>query len=238
VTTIAGDAKTITGIVKELDQPVNSILGYTDLLLGESTGILNPMQRKYLERIRIAMERMGGLIDDLLQAFSFSQDEFKFSPREVNLVPLITAAVQDAKDYLQEKEIRLQIDIPEELPTIFADETSLRRAVTSLLRKAGDSSRRSGDVRLKARVEAEENETSFVMLQVFDSSDGIPVQELPRVFSRVYSPSKAETGQRSKNGMDLATVKAVIEAHGGRIWVDSTLGEGSTYSALLPIPGR
>jgi signal transduction histidine kinase len=119
---------------------------------------------------------------------------------------------------------------------IQVDESSIRRAIISLLRKAGDDSPEAGEVRIRAIVEADQNDPGFVMLQISDSGEGIPIEDLPKVFSRLKSKDGSRTNKSHQKWMDLTTIKAVIEAHGGRIWVDSSIGEGSTYSTLLPIP--
>jgi signal transduction histidine kinase len=228
----AQDSDSFVGRLQELNQPIASVLGYTDLLLGESIGILGAMQRKFLERIRVSVERISGLLEDLLQLTSFDEEDIKIDAQKTHLLTIVDAAMQEAKGYLEEKEIHLRVDIPQELPLLQLDTDSMRQAISSLIRKAGECSPFSGEVHLQARLETGDQEPGFVLFQVSDFGEGIPQQELPRVFSRVHTQDPSPM-----NGMDLATVKAVIEAHGGRIWVDSTIGKGATYSAVLPITG-
>lgn len=228
------DYSAIAGLARELRQPMASILGYTDLLLGESIGILGAAQKKFLERVRVAVERMSGLVDELLELTSLGDDELKLKPQALHLVPLIHSAINEVRGMLQQKEVDIQMDVSGDLPVIQANADSLHQALVSLLLNAGARSPSPGEVRLKARVEKGEQETGFIMIQIADTGESIPPQELPRVFSQIHTLRKPR-GDFSSQALDLATVKAIIEAHGGRIWVDSTPDEGATFSLLLPI---
>jgi len=234
----SGKSEDVASIVQDMRQPLSSILGYANLLLGESVGILGALQRKFLERIRASAERMGGMTDDLVQLTALEESTLKLKPQLVHLEQAIQAAVSAVKQGLDQKEIQLHMDIAEKLPELRADLPALNQVLLSLLQNASNCSPIKGEIHLKARAEAKDHEPGYILIQVTDSGDGIPLQELPRVFSRMYKPEPADQTQPCPKSIDLATVKALVEAHGGRIWVDSTVGQGSTFSTLLPVMGE
>jgi signal transduction histidine kinase len=219
-------------IVQELRQPLSSIVVYTDLLLGESVGILGATQRKFVERIKASVERMEGLADDLIQVVMDNQGR-ALTPEKVDLNDIIDVAVAQAMVKLRKRNIILRLDVPDQLPSLQADRDALQQILVHLLQNAGDTSPQEGEVALSAQVEVKENEPVFVLIQVTDSGGGIPAEELPRVFSRVYRADNSMIPGVGETGVGLSVVKSLVEAHGGRIWVDSVMGRGTTFSVLL-----
>lgn len=220
-------------IVQELRQPLSSIVVYTDLLLGESVGILGATQRKFVERIKASVERMEGLADDLIQMVMDNQGR-ALTPEKVDLNDVIDMAVAQALVKLRKRSIILRLDVPDQLPSLQADRDALQQILVHLLQNAGDTSPQEGEVALSAQVEVKENEPGFVLIQVTDSGGGIPAEELPRVFSRLYRSDNTMIPGVGETGVGLSVVKSLVEAHGGRIWVDSVMGRGATFSVLLP----
>ena len=229
------DREVIISIAQELRQPMSSIIGYTDLLLGESVGLLGAMQRKFLERVKASCERMGGLLEELIQVSSIDGGEVSLNPVMVDLNAVIDQAVSSMIAQLSEKNIALRVDLPDALPPIQADLEALEQILSNLLSNASMATAADGEITLRARIEAKENEPSFLLLQVTDQGGGIPPADLPRVFSRLYRADNVLIQGIGETGVGLSIVKALVEAHGGRIWVDSDAGRGSTFSALLPL---
>jgi signal transduction histidine kinase len=223
----------LTSIAQDLRQPMSSIVGYTDLLLGESIGILGAMQRKFLERIKSSIERMNGLVDDIANVTS--RERLALAPVSVNLNQVIDEAIAQCASYLRDKNIALRVDLPDQLPEMRADHDALHQILYHLLKNAGVATPNDGDISLSVRIETQEHEPGYTLLQIADSGAGIPLQDLPRVFSRLYRSDNANIQGVGENGVGLSIVKTLVEAHGGRIWVDSDPGHGATYSVLLPL---
>lgn len=228
-------AEVIASISQELRQPMSSIAGYTDLLLGESAGILGALQRKFLERIKASTERMGGLIEDLVQVSASSNGKPKLQPTTVDLNSVIDDAVALSISQIREKNIVLRVDIPESLPPIVADKDGMQQVLIHLLQNAGSASPVDGEISLHALLKKEDGESDFILLQVSDTGGGIPPEDLPRVFSRLYRADNPLIQGVGDTGVGLSIVKTLVEAHHGRIWVDSEMGRGSTFSILLPV---
>jgi signal transduction histidine kinase len=223
----------MTSIAQDLRQPMSSIVGYTDLLLGESIGILGAMQRKFLERIKSSIERMNGLVDDF--ANMTARERLALAPVSVNLNQVIDEAIAQCASNLRDKNIALRVDLPDQLPEMRADHDALHQILFHLLQNAGVATPSDGDISLSVRIETQEHEPGYALLQIADSGDGIPLEDLPRVFSRLYRSENPNIKGVGDNGIGLSIVKTLVEAHGGRIWVDSDPGHGATYSVLLPL---
>jgi signal transduction histidine kinase len=235
--------KEIVSIAQELRQPMSSMIGYTDVLLAESQGILGSKQRKFVEKIRVAIQRMSRLVDELIhQAALESFNAQKQTVQEIDLSLAIDEAVAQTSLQLREKSIALRVEMPEALPHLYADPDTLRKIFVSLLQNAGNVTPDQGDIYLRARLESGDGRLDYVLVQVSDSGGGIPIDELPHLFSHVYQPplpADPGSGQAAAyfghNGTSLANVKKLVESVGGRILVDSQLGQGATFSVLLPV---
>ena len=235
VATDPSDREVVISIAQELRQPMSSIIGYTDLLLGESVGLLGAMQRKFLERVKASSERMGGLLEELIQVASLDGGEMNLNPVMVDLNTVIDEAVSSLIAQLSEKNISLRVDLPDELPPIQADLEALQQILSNLLSNAAKATPADGQISLRAHIESKELEPSFLLLQVTDQGGGIPSADLPRVFSRLYRADNVLVQGIGDTGIGLALVKTLVEAHHGRIWVDTEAERGSTFSVLLPL---
>lgn len=229
------DTEAVLSIIQELRQPVSSVIGYTDLLINESIGNLNNQQRKFLERIRTSSERMQSLLDDLLQTSVFNISPIELAPQPLDVETLLDQAITDMSDLLREKEINILMDIPPELPTFYADRDALHQVLIHLLQNAGSATPPEGNITLKVKIEQGEKNTLFVLFQITDEGGGIPADELSRVFSRRIKHDTPFIHGVGDSGVGLSIAKTLIEAHGGRIWVESDGERTSTFSILLPV---
>ncbi len=227
-------AEVIASIAQELRQPMSSIIGYTDLMLGESVGILGALQRKFVERIKAATERIGSLIDDLIQITILETGLMSLKPENVDLSLIIDNAVAYTSSQLREKNISLRFDIPEQLRPIQADREAIQQILIHLLQNAGAASPVEGSITLRVRTEREK-EQNYILVQVADTGGGIPAEDLERVFSRLYRADNVLIQGVGDTGVGLSIAKALTEAQSGRIWVETEMGMGSTFSVLLPI---
>jgi len=224
-----------TSITQEIRQPMSSIVGYADLLLGESVGILGALQRKFLERIRASTERMEMLLDDLLRIAALDGEQLKLSPENVDLGNAIDKAIADTSAQLREKNIILRVDLPDKMPNIHADRDALQQILIHLLKNAGDVSPVEGEIFLRANLQDSENEQDYVLIQVADQGGGIPKEDLPRVFSRLYRADNPLIEGVGDTGVGLSIAKSLVETHKGHIWVDTEMGTGSVFNLLLPL---
>ena len=224
----------IASISQELRQPLSSISGYTDLLISESVGILGALQKKFLERVKASTERMHQLIDDLIQVSTLDSGKYLFTVQPIELVEVIDTAIETTSGQFREKEISLRVDILPELPKMHTDKDALQQIVLNLMQNAGAATPVKGEIMLKAQM-YEKTEDDVILLSVTDTGGGISKPELPRVFSRLYRADNPLIEGVGDTGVGLSIAKALTEALGGRIWVESEKGAGSTFSVLLPV---
>ncbi len=232
------DREVVASITQELRQPMASANGYTELLLTESVGILGALQRKFLERIKSSIERMGSMLDDLVKVTSLQGGKVELTTQSVNASTAIDQAISEARTQMQGKNITLQIDIPEELPQLFADRDAVLQILTQLLQNANQVTPVEGTITLKVRVDDTNASEPYLLFQITDSGGGIAQEDLARVFLRRYRADNPLIQGVGDTGVGLSIAKALTEAHGGRIWVDSEPGKTTTFSVLLPIHAR
>ena len=227
-------AEVVASISQELRQPMSSIVGYTDLLLGESVGILGALQRKFVERIKASTERIGNLIDDLIQVTTLETGLNDLKPEPVDLNMIIDNAMSYTSSQVREKNISMHLDLPKNVAPIYADREALQQILIHLLQNAGAASPLEGTIDLRVQMKAEDGQ-EYVLIQVSDSGGGIPTEDLPRVFTRLYRADNVLIQGVGDTGVGLSIAKTLTEAQKGRIWVESEVGVGSTFSVLLPI---
>lgn len=228
------DQEIIASIVQELRQPMASVMGYTDLLLAETVGILGTLQRKFLERVRSATERLRVLLDDLIQITSFGSGSLEIIHQPVDLAVVIDAAITDISARLREKNINLSIELPDELPLLYADREGIQQIIGQLLQNASLATPAEGSITLRAGIQKEDlNE--YLILQVTDEGGGIAPEDLSRVFDRRYRADHVLIQGLGDTGVGLSIARTLVEAHGGRIWVESDSTKTSTFSVLLPL---
>jgi signal transduction histidine kinase len=228
------EAEVITSISQELRQPLSSIIGYTDLLLGESVGILGALQRKFVERIKASTERLNSLADDMIRIAMRQTEAADLKLEAIDLNEIVDHAMSYTSMQVREKNISLHLDLPKKLPTIQADRKALQQILIHLLQNAGAATPYEGSMTLKAQTQTESG-LEYMLMQVTDSGVGIPTEDLTRVFTRLYRADNVLIQGVGDTGVGLSIAKTLTEAHGGRIWVDSKVGVGSTFSVLLPV---
>ena len=227
-------AAVIASISQELRQPLSSVVGYTDLLLGESVGILGALQRKFVDRIKASIERIGNLIDDLIQVttLELGLTELKTEPVDLNVI--IDNAMEYTSNQVREKNTSIHLNLPKILPAIHADKDAIQQILIHLLQNAGAASPVDGTVTLNVQNHEEEGQ-DFILIQVSDTGGGIPSDDLQRVFSRLYRAENVLIQGVGDTGVGLSIAKTLTEAQEGRIWVSSKENVGATFSVLLPI---
>ncbi len=218
---------------QDLRQPLSVIVGYTDLLLSESVGILGALQRQFVERIRASTHRLEHTVDDLVRLIAMEAGEVILNPEKVDLSEVIDQTLAHNSALLKEKRLILRVDIPETLPQVHLDKEILHQILHHLIRNAALASPEEGEIRLRIDVQEEGNE-KFLLIKVHDSGPGIAAEDLPRVFSRRYRTEYRTIDGLGDNGLGLPLVKALTDVNGGRIWIESEPGQGTSFIVLLP----
>jgi len=222
--------KVVNAIFQELRQPLASIVGYTDLLLSETGGILGALQQSFLERIKASLERINAVLENL----SGKNEPGTKWVTEVNLNDVIDGSISSAGEQLRDKRVTLRLDVPDQLPEILADQDTLEQIIKNLLNNAIMASPFEGSIALRVTPKKQES-LPYLLIEVEDSGGGIDPGDMQRVFSRRYRGDNPVIKGVGDNGIGLTIAKTLTEALDGRIWVQSEQGLGTTFSVLLPI---
>jgi signal transduction histidine kinase len=230
-----GQVELVISIAQEFRQPLSAIIGYTDLLLGESVGLLGAVQRKFLERVKASTERLATLMNELVQVLTIDSGQVDQTLSPVDLEEIIDEAVGNIIAQISEKNITMRVDLPEKLPEIKANKDVMQQILANLLENACVVTPEDGEIRLFARIERKENEPNLLHVSVTDQGGGIADEDIPRVFTRRYKIENPLIQGIGDTGVGLSIVKSLVELQKGRIWVDTQEGIGSVFSLLIPL---
>ena len=229
----------VVSLIHELRTPMTSITGYTDLLLGEAVGILGETQRQFLQRVNANIERMGRLLNDLINVTAIDTGQISLSPEPVNIVGVIEDVIMSLAAQFSERKLAVQLDMPPELPPVHADQDSLYQIALNLLSNASQCSEPGAKILVRARLEERNGQIgglpAYLLVSVTDVGGGIAPEDQRRVFQRLYRADNPLIAGLGETGVGLSIAKTLVEAHGGRIWVESEMGVGSTFSLILPL---
>ncbi|MCS7251062.1 MAG: HAMP domain-containing sensor histidine kinase [Anaerolineae bacterium] len=222
----------ILALLQELRNPLTAILGYTDLLLGEAIGILGATQRQFLLRVKANIERMAGLVRETIQIAALEAGTSQLKPGVLNLAEVRDLVLQQLQPVLQERGLQVALEWPDHLPPVQADREAAQQILYHLLNNAALCSQYGTVIRLQARLNP--GTPGVLFLRVRDTGGGIPIEEIPQVFTpRYHAAMPLIHGVGDSIGLYLA--RALVEASGGRIWVESEPGAGSTFTVVLPL---
>ena len=214
----------------ELRTPMTTVMGFTELLL---TGDTPPERQKlWLGHIYDDAQRVIDIIDELLDV-----SKIQLGKLSLDLQPfLIRVVLDDAVEKLSglSNVHTLEVDVPEGMPFVFADESKLSQIATNLISNAIKYSPRGGTVRITAWYDAERDQAVF---SVTDQGMGIAKSEQARLFNTFQRVHTKETESIRGTGLGLYIVKSLAESMGGSVWFDSEVGKGSTFSVALPVHG-
>lgn len=215
----------VSTVSHELRTPLTSLRGFAELMLKRS--FAPDKQREFLTIIHQEATRLTGLINDFLDLQRMQSGRQVYNMTEIALEPLLresaTIFVPDQSRHV------LQIELDPSLPVVCVDVDCIRQVLGNLLSNAVKFSPRGGSIYVHARSVGKE-----VWVMVTDQGVGIPQEALSLLFTKFFRVDNADTRSIGGTGLGLALVKEIIETHGGRVWVESTRGEGSTFSFSLP----
>lgn len=223
----------VANVSHEFKTPLTAIQGFAETLLG---GALEDQKnnRRFLEIIRDHAIRLSRLTDDLLKLARIEAGKLEVEFQPVSLAELIEGCAATTLLKASRREITLDIEYPPELPFVRGDAGLLREVLQNLLDNAVQYTPPGGRVAVSVAVNgaAQPNE---VVVTVADTGIGIPLADQERIFERFYRVDAARSREVGGTGLGLSIAKHIVEAHSGRLWVESTVGQGSRFHFSVPV---
>jgi signal transduction histidine kinase len=214
----------------ELRTPMTSIKGYVENMLDGLTGALTEKQSRSLERVKHNIDRLTRMINELLDLSRIEAGRMELQVGPVSLRDVVAEVVESYQAAAREKAITLRAIPQEGVPLVSGDADKINRILTNLIHNAIKFTPPRGEIRVQTQVRDE----AYVETSVIDSGCGIAPTERDKVFDKFYWGDSVPVEERGA-GLGLAIAKSLVELHGGRIWVESTPGEGSRFSFTIPI---
>jgi len=219
----------VSNVSHELRTPLTAIKGSVDNMLDGLTGDLNEKQNRYLVRVKSNADRLARLINDLLD-LSRIEAGIKLKRTNLSLPTVAREVVESLGSVAAEKLISFEIECPEVNLTAWADPDRIVEVLTNLIGNAIKFTPTNGKVTLCLKRSGNE----WVKISVADTGPGIPSDEANRIFDKFYQVTQPEKQKAMGTGLGLSITKALVEMHGGKIWLESEVGKGSIFSFILP----
>ena len=217
----------LSTVSHELRTPLASIKGFATTLLRQDVKWDEATQRDFLKIIEEEADRLTEIIDNLLDMSQIEAGALRIVQTPVQLRQLIREVVDEMR--MRTESHYFVVDMPPEIPQIIADPRRIRQVLTNLIGNAIQYTKR-GQIAVACEVEDD-----FLTVSVSDQGDGIPPEYLEKIFERFFQIDGASTRRVGGSGLGLSISRGIIQAHGGQMWAESVLGQGSTFRFSLPL---
>jgi two-component system NtrC family sensor kinase len=214
----------VTTVSHDLRSPLTAVLGYLELI--ERAGSVNEQQSEFIDRAQMSVTQITDLVNDLLE-LGRVEAGLDMAKEDTPLTVLARYAIEGLRGSAEAKEITLEVDLQEHAPLVNGDPVRLRQMIGNLLDNAIKYTPEKGVVHLKVEVEGDQ-----VILRISANGMGIPQADQPYLFDKFFRAGNIPEDLPG-TGLGLSIVKSIVDNHGGRIWVDSKLGEGTTFTVVL-----
>jgi signal transduction histidine kinase/HAMP domain-containing protein len=222
----------LASVSHELRTPMNAIIGYTKLMLDGLDGDMNEQQVADLQRVAQAADNLLGLINGLLDLAKIEAGKMELNAEEVDVHVVVEEVIELIRPQADAKGLALEMDVPLALPAAFADRARVRQVLVNLAANAVKFTER-GSVTVAAA-----SADGWITLSVPDTGVGISPEAQAYIFDEFRQADSSTTRRYGGTGLGLAISKRLVGLHGGRIWVDSNMGTGSTFRFTLPVRMR
>lgn len=217
----------VSTVSHDLRSPLTLMRGYATML--EMVGDLNEQQRSYVAKIITGVESMSRLVNNLLDLGRIDAG-VGLQVEQTPILEVVENVVGTLQMQADQKEISLGVEIDRDLPQLIAaDRALIQQALYNLVENAIKYTPNSGKVILRLR-----NRQDGIQFEVQDNGIGIPPADQPRLFEKFFRGTHREARQQRGTGLGLAIVRSIAERHGGRVWVESQVGQGSTFYLFIP----
>ncbi|MFH1269910.1 MAG: ATP-binding protein [Candidatus Omnitrophota bacterium] len=220
----------ISSVSHELRTPLTSIKGYAAILIEEKLGHLPAAAKERLEKINRHSDELVHIVNELLDIARIESGRQVMKMEELQLKDIISNTADLLSIQCKNKDIELIADIQKDIPSVLIDRVQIERVFINLLGNAVKFTPEKGKITIKARTEG-----GVIRVDISDTGIGIPPDSLPMLFEEFYRVDNPVNQQVKGTGLGLSLVKHIIEAHKGKIWVESKTNKGSTFSFTIPV---
>jgi signal transduction histidine kinase len=213
----------------ELRTPLNAILGYTELILDNIYGDIPDKARATLDRVQSNGKHLLGLINDVLDLSKIEAGQLNLTLTDYSIKDVVYNVFSAVESLANNKKLALKIDLAPELPPAHGDERRLTQVLLNLVGNAIKFTDQ-GEVAIKAS-----SANGSVTVAVHDTGPGISESDQAKIFEEFQQADSSTTKEKGGTGLGLAIARRIVEMHGGRLWVESKIGEGSTFAFTVPV---
>ncbi|HLC44998.1 MAG: hypothetical protein A2722_02450 [Candidatus Doudnabacteria bacterium RIFCSPHIGHO2_01_FULL_50_11] len=218
----------------QLRTPLSAVKWFTEIMMTQRNGKLNQKQLEYLREIYRSNERAIALVNDLLQVSRVQEGKLHLDLTDVDLKSLVDEIIDSHRSQLTANTISYNFQVINgPLPKLALDKVKIRRVFQNLLNNAIQYTPRGGSVQITLK-----NSPREIVCSITDTGVGIPADQQSKIFDRFYRGTNVSKIQPDGTGLGLYIAKSLIEAHRGKIWFESTEGEGATFYFSLPKSGK
>ncbi len=214
----------------ELRTPLTTIQLGISLILDGKAGPINDRQRSSLEKVDRQAKRLTRLINDLLDLSRIESGRVRMKREPISLLDIAVSRMEEIRPQAEAKGVSMDLQVKGDIPMTVGDEERIGQVITNLLSNAVKFTPPGGTVTV--RLTPHER---MILTEVIDTGPGIPPEQRDKVFDKFYQLSDVHTRQQGGSGLGLSIAKSIVEAHNGRIWVESEEGKGSNFKFLLPL---
>jgi signal transduction histidine kinase len=229
----------VSSAAHELKNPLTSIKGYSDLLVGGAVGPVTEDQERFLATIRSNADRMSTLVSDLQDISRIEAGQMRLQITEMSFVEVTNEVVRTLREQIEEKEQSLEVSVPEDLPPVWGDNTRQIQVLTNLLSNAHKYTPQGG--RLTIRAELVPNQWDpqgskrVIHVSVTDTGIGISPEDQKKIFQQFFRSEDPKVREVTGTGLGLSISRRLVELQGGKIWFESVLSQGTTFHYTIPV---
>ncbi len=224
----------MSSVTHELRAPLASICSTLELMSETTAAKLNDQERRFLEISCRNSMRLRQIIDEILDFSKIRSGQMAVHPAPTLVLDILQEAADGMRPWANTKKIALRISLPSGLPHVMADPVRVVQVATNLISNSIKATPEGGSITLSARQDGE-GPNSVVAISITDTGCGIDKADQDRIFEKFFQPLSAGSRRKGGVGLGLAIVHDLIERHGGRVWIESELGKGSTFFFSLPV---
>jgi two-component system phosphate regulon sensor histidine kinase PhoR len=226
-------ANFISMVSHDLRTPLNSINGFLEIVLDGMVGTLNPKQEEFLAFALTSTRQLMTLVEDVLFISRADSGQFKLRLDTMSILDTIAQCVRNLQAQAQKAQVNLRVALPDDLPTLYADELRLQQVLTNLINNAIKFTPPQGTITIEAGVDR-----TALRISVRDTGEGVPVEQQARIFERFVQLDADSQGAAGGYGLGLAIARLIVQQHGGRIWVRNAPEGGAIFTFTIPLSLR